>query len=1293
VPLFASGLAAQAPSFPYPTVAPVHPAIVPPPNFTSRYSAWFSAPDGAWGQGEGFPFAIGTSEVGGVLASSYDPNAVHPTIADTVSTTGTPPARWQATQNQPSVVEARGFFWPASAGTPPGANQHSSGWSVLAPASRVLTPAPHPTRPLVLVIGFHESDAGNRILGNYTRPYPYVAGADPYGLKPPGFPLPMEEYIAEAESSKPYDLVMAYAVMPHGARPYPMTLQRGIELVTFVKDLFLTEVGGQTFDLVIAAGGSHGCGNAMLAPTLFPDVFHGGVGFGHPPDLTQPLFSHEFHRWTSSHLGYGGREPFSTYDALGLAFVEKYTGGNPAALSVPARFRAQATAGGPAHYLQRPLFLVSGDEDPTDPAEDWMTLVGVSGPQGASAFQSIAVPNAHPSVRLFLARADKTCHATEGDPVYADPYNPAQTTSNIRLSLYYLIEHALAAAPLPPAVYVPGTTLPPAPPASLVDTHLRPFDGIFGRHIPTHPQTPQPPWPGRELGAVAGWPTLAGQSMAHAGTRLGEGEGLKVSGSSIYVGGAEGVVTRFELAATPLATEPHFERRAQSPDLGYGAWALDIGNLGSGNRVVVATAMGLHVLDPVSLALLSSVPLPDRKEFRPRRLQIVDLDGQGGAEIVFSTVGGRLAVYDAALQRMAWLDEPGILDFVVGPAGMGIPPGVNLANETFKRPIYLALERGHIASVLLQPPASGIQAYLLAVSPGETGVAHDLNFTNGGVLCTYAPASKSADPWAHRFFDPTTLDRLLSLGEPPPGLPPAVLPPLGGIRCAVASTAAGQARYVVLSGEELSVYDAGGGLRGKKDLRSFPPASMPVSLAAGDIDGTSASEILVSTAAGRVVWFRLNELTATGESFPNATNAGWTLRDRTNPSIAASWAMTFAQGKLQVVDQAGIHYEVDPATGVAAERATFGYPGPHRSLHYLGDLHGPVAPTNPPPLNLECWVLGPLAQIGRTAPSPPIPPSTQDTPVVYRSFAIGGYWLASAGGASFTEPGGGTRLWWWNWMPAGAEPYAHDLVLGARINVDLQGSRVLQDLLSASHGSWAGRERLRNNMSIFGQLETGDLQSMSVGSFRNSTDPDVVLSTVGGSVLLLDDADPRPAIVAESPDIGWGGIALAVGDLSGDGKPEILHGSLYSNQRFPNEQQAATLQVLKWGSSALQIANVGNAPLAFASHDPSYPLVGIAGIAIGDVYADISGPEVVVTTIDGYLLVFGVSDLGSAGSPSIRLDLLCSLAQIGALGAHNSIHIGDHATNGTLDAGPDGYAEIYVAGSMGIRRFDTAAQP
>ncbi|MFG0304628.1 MAG: hypothetical protein ACF8Q5_00280, partial [Phycisphaerales bacterium JB040] len=653
---------------------------------------------------------------GGVLESSYAPGSMSPTIADTRSTSGSPPARWFDSSNptiSSSVKIAQGFFWPAQAPNPPEADTHTSGWEILAPASRLA--GDDPLRPLVLVIAFHESDEGGKIEPNYTKPYPYVAGTNAVGLSAPAFPVPMDSYVAEA-LTKPYDLVMAYAMMPHGPRPYPMTLQRGLELVEFVKELFRLEIPGeQSFDLVIAAGSSHGCGNAMLAPTLFPEVFHGGVGYGHPPDFTQPMFSHEFQRWTSAHLGYGGIEAFSIYDALGLAFVEKYTGANPAGLSVPARFRAQQTAGGPAAFLQRPLYLLTGDEDPTDAGEDWMSLLGVSGPQGSLALQTIQVPNAHPSVKLFLSRADKTCHGTEV-AIFADPYtDPPSQTSNIRLPVYYLIEHLIANPP-------PAAQPVDHPTENLANSLLRPYDGIFGEHVPTAGlQTTYPS--GFNLEEMAGWPSFQGSPHGHAGTRLGEGDALQIysppgGGTFVYVGSAEGVVSRFQLDASD-----RFELVDQSPDLGYGAWAMDIGELGAGGPcVAVATAMGLHLLDATDLTnVLHSVPLPDRKEFRPRRLQLADLDLDGTKEIVFATTGGRLAVYDSSLSRVAWLDEPGIVDFEVGPPGAGIPAGISISSETYKRPIYLASLRGHIVSVLLQDPGSGPQAYLLAASPGETG--------------------------------------------------------------------------------------------------------------------------------------------------------------------------------------------------------------------------------------------------------------------------------------------------------------------------------------------------------------------------------------------------------------------------------------------------------------------------------------------------------------------------------------------------------------------------------------------
>lgn len=82
--------------------------------------------------------------------------------------------------------------------------------------------------------------------------------------------------------------------------------------------------------------------------------------------------------------------------------------------------------------------------------------------------------------------------------------------------------------------------------------------------------------------------------------------------------------------------------------------------------------------------------------------------------------------------------------------------------------------------------------------------------------------------------------------------------------------------------------------------------------------------------------------------------------------------------------------------------------------------------------------------------------------------------------------------------------------------------------------------------------------------------------------------------------------------------------------------------------------------------------------------SEFEGNELVVTSLDGYLLVFDV--FGSNGNYS--LSPVFKQGFVGSLGAHSSIHVGDYAVNGTLQEGSDGKKEIYVAGSFGLRRFD-----
>ncbi|MFG0252897.1 MAG: hypothetical protein ACF8NJ_08505 [Phycisphaerales bacterium JB038] len=208
----------------------------------------------------------------------------------------------------------------------------------------------------------------------------------------------------------------------------------------------------------------------------------------------------------------------------------------------------------------------------------------------------------------------------------------------------------------------------------------------------------------------------------------------------------------------------------------------------------------------------------------------------------------------------------------------------------------------------------------------------------------------------------------------------------------------------------------------------------------------------------------------------------------------------------------------------------------------------------------------------------------------------------------------------------------------------------------------------------------------------------MVLSTLGGSVLLMKgDQGPTPELLGESADFGWGGIALAVADLDDDGTPESVHGVRQSNHRFANEQQAASIQVLHATATGdVEVVSHGGAPFyPAAENDPQFPCVGIAGVAVAEVFSgpEFEGKELVVATLDGYLLVYKIDVVGSPGSPTFDLTLVSSIASIGALGAHCSIHVGDYVTNRQLSGMPDGKVEIYVAGSMGMRRFDLEVAP
>ena len=139
-----------------------------------------------------------------------------------------------------------------------------------------------------------------------------------------------------------------------------------------------------------------------------------------------------------------------------------------------------------------------------------------------------------------------------------------------------------------------------------------------------------------------------------------------IHGQAIYCGSAEGVVTKYVVNPTTFEPEPVASTQA----LGYGAWALAIGNVtaSSGDELVVGTHRGIHVigLTPTAgfLPLLASKELP-WEQFRPHHLKIADIDPSGVQEFAFATEGGDLVVCNVAGSSVNELwrhPEPGILD-------------------------------------------------------------------------------------------------------------------------------------------------------------------------------------------------------------------------------------------------------------------------------------------------------------------------------------------------------------------------------------------------------------------------------------------------------------------------------------------------------------------------------------------------------------------------------------------------------------------------------------------------------
>jgi hypothetical protein len=212
-------------------------------------------------------------------------------------------------------------------------------------------------------------------------------------------------------------------------------------------------------------------------------------------------------------------------------------------------------------------------------------------------------------------------------------------------------------------------------------------------------------------------------------------------------------------------------------------------------------------------------------------------------------------------------------------------------------------------------------------------------------------------------------------------------------------------------------------------------------------------------------------------------------------------------------------------------------------------------------------------------------------------------------------------------------------------------------------------------------------QALRLGKWSYESNPVVVVSTTGGSVQVVD---PMPhttngTALAESPDYGYGGMALCVRQVNvpnGPQSPTIFFAPLWAHGgTAPGPTDMVSSLVLLERSTASALTEV-SLPKFFDGGGANNPkLFGVCGIAVGDVDgATANGDphdELVLTTVNGDLVVY---DLVGNGKVALGASPLHWSIHDGSLGVCNSIVIAD------LDPARAGN-EIYVAGSCGIRKF------
>ncbi|MBI5852501.1 MAG: hypothetical protein HZB39_15925, partial [Planctomycetes bacterium] len=905
----------------------VHPHIAPlgtaQPNLSRPFptSPLLNIPDGIWNNGEGFP-ASGLPDHGGWLDADH---IVGLTLAQVHCYTA---AQYYWHPYNPSgpngIVQRFVGYLRLGPAYPAGASVEDAAFEIFAP------PVRDPSKPLVVHIAawatFGTPLDGDGNLRADLQKYPghrRLDGLVYSGGTPDQIFRPYDQIDLVANPPAGYQVVAAYIVPRLGGRSMIFEMQRYEQLAKVV-DLMLAQPAGSNYlpatftpiatpQAKLIAGGSFGGLTSQMAVMHLPQVFHGAGNGAFSASLRRTMGEQFAWNLIGRRSGMGLDETsLSIRDILEWASWYRQVGWDFfSGSSILRRRRGEQ---------YRPIASLLGDEDTVTCGVDWIPyLSGTRDHVAAGLSPATAAPPAIGNADHYWTIVDRRCHGEGGEhfnPITSAPSTVAEDFEKTFLPVVRAHWSQTQGTTYPSLGLVPD------------DGSEDPYDALLSRGIPSVP-------PVNNLLQLDPNFGSGGRTVGH-GLCLGADESLKsavVNGATyVFAGDADGIVHRFTLDA---ATQS-FVEQARSPSLGFGVFALEVAALQSASPpvVIAGTHRHLYQLDALTLQ-----PIPGRyrllgefERSRPRRIAVAEVHAASmGPEILLVTFQGQLLVMDQTFGVLTDLGEPGIQDFVVHST----MSYTGFANTTSTTPITLLSHRGHLANVTLNNQAiqPGAQpAVLHCWSKPQRGWPGDLEVVSGPagdqvVACFEVHAHYQAPV---RHFD------AFSLFDGPSG---GLGLQSGGAIVAprdlevVHDVAGNVMGYVVLEPEWIRWIPVTGTSRTVL-AATFSPASRPIALEAVDLvasaSGEPVEELVISTLAGHLVWFRVSDLTGGSNLFMTGQpRPGPGPHARTNHTLAGTWGLVsrmkvigdagdeLISHLLYGITQAGELYEVDPYNGAS----------------------------------------------------------------------------------------------------------------------------------------------------------------------------------------------------------------------------------------------------------------------------------------------------------------------------------------------------------------------------------------